>query len=180
MPTATIKSYGILTLWGLTLAGTLSVARWPGNWGHSVCGVWGCGPPLQALVACHVSWVVVLAPPALYLLSRASQREAFARALSLTSIVVLILAVTLVAIAAAHEYLTWYATASDFQKIYFWRRVGFVLITTVEVPLLEVAGLATIVLTWLHLRCRPKCDPERIERDGTTSTEAGNLEPQNV
>lgn len=180
MPIATIKSYGILTLWGLTLAGTLSVARWPGNWGHSVCGVWGCGPPLQTLVACHVSWVVVLAPPALYLLSRASQREAFARALSLTSIVVLILAVTLVAIAAAHEYLTWYATASDFQKIYFCRRVGFVLITTVEVPLLEVAGLATIVLTWLHLRCRPKCDPERIERDGTTSTEAGNLEPQNV
>ena len=51
-----------LTGWGLTLAGTLSIASLPGDWGNSICGAWGCGPPLQALVACHASWVVVLIP----------------------------------------------------------------------------------------------------------------------
>jgi hypothetical protein len=55
--------------WASALLGSLSISRLPGDWGHGICGPWGCGPPLQSLVACHVSWLVVLGPATLLLAS---------------------------------------------------------------------------------------------------------------
>lgn len=53
-----------LACWGLTVVGALKVADIPGDFGESLCGVWGCLPPRQALVAMHLLWLVLFVPPA--------------------------------------------------------------------------------------------------------------------
>ena len=48
--------------WGGACLAVLQPARWPDLFGeHSVCGPWGCGPPMSALVAVHGFWLVVFA-----------------------------------------------------------------------------------------------------------------------
>ncbi|MCA9061753.1 MAG: hypothetical protein KDA96_01760, partial [Planctomycetaceae bacterium] len=49
-------------LWAMTFWGTLQLSDAPIFQEHSVCGVWGCGPPTNALLACHLGWLVFLAP----------------------------------------------------------------------------------------------------------------------
>lgn len=39
----------LLLAWGLALFAALKLNDAPVDWGH-VCGPWGCGPPLKALV----------------------------------------------------------------------------------------------------------------------------------
>jgi hypothetical protein len=46
-----------------------------------------------------------------------------------------------------YEYLTWLPHTSDWQRPFYWHRVGFMILTTVELPLLEVAGLAFAIWT---------------------------------
>jgi len=48
--------------WWAALMGVLQLTHLPGDWGHAICGPWGCGPRLQSLVACHAFWFVVVIP----------------------------------------------------------------------------------------------------------------------
>lgn len=133
----------LFTVWGFILTGSLSIANWPGDWGHSVCGAWGCGPPLQALVACHLSWLVLLIPPGFLLIRWVSPR-----AVLLVGMTGLTLGLLTAGAIAIHEHLTWAAQVSDWQQQFYWQRVGFVILTTVEVPLLEFTCLSTAILLW--------------------------------
>lgn len=135
-----IRGAGLI-VWGVVLTGTLSVAHWSGDWGHSVCGAWGCGPPLQALVACHSSWLVVLLPIAVIV-----QKKVSAKTLRIWAAIALSLSLMSLLGVAAHEYLTWYARATEWQRPFYWWRVGFVVLTTVEVPLLQTLVLAVPLL----------------------------------
>ncbi len=144
------KTCAWLIVWGLTLAVTLSIANWPGDWEHSVCGAWGCAPPLQALVACHVAWLVVLIPPAFI-----ARRFVTTKTLKRTSASTLFFAVTGSLVIAANQYVTWLAYASEWQRQFYWQRVGFVILTTVELPILELAGLSTLILLWSSGSCSP-------------------------
>ena len=137
------KTCAWLMVWGLTLTGTLSISNWPGDWGHSVCGAWGCGPPLQALVACHVAWLVVLIPPAFI-----ARRFVTPKTLKLAAAATLLFAITCVLVIATHQYLTWLAQSSEWQRPFYCHRVGFVVLTTVELPILELAGVSTVILLW--------------------------------
>lgn len=132
-----------LIVWGLVLTGTLSMANLPGDWGHSVCGAWGCGPPLQALVACHVAWLVLLFPPVII-----ARRFVATKTLRRAAASVLLIAVAGLLAVAANQYLTWLDHVSQWQRQFYWQRVGFVILTTVELPILELAGLATLILLW--------------------------------
>lgn len=132
-----------VVVWGLVLAGTLSLASVPGDGGHAVCGAWGCGPPIQTLVACHVSWLVVLGPPVLALRGRTSPRTLRRGASGALAVAILF-----VSAIAVQEFRTWGTRASPWQGPLYWQRVGFVLLTTVEVPVLEVVGLAIAVIFW--------------------------------
>ena len=91
-------------------------------------------------MACHAAWLVVLVPLAI-LLRRCSLRTvgrvaSAGLALSMLGLVAF----------ARHESLTWFVQASDWARHYYWRRVGFVVLTSVEIPLLEVGGLALLLL----------------------------------
>lgn len=143
MSTSVVRRCLIFSVWGLVLTGSLSVADWPGDWGHSVCGAWGCGPPIQALLACHLSWLVVLGPSALLLLNRASRRVVF-----LVGTTGLTLGLLTAGAIAIHEHLNWASQVSEWQQQFYWKRVGFVILTTVEIPVLEFTGLSAAVMLW--------------------------------
>ncbi len=157
-----------LVFWGLTLTGTLSIANWPGNWGHGVCGVWGCGPPLQALVACHLSWLVVLLPVLIGVRAYASAQTA--RRVAASGIIVALLGALGFVL---HEYWTWYVPASEWLRSFFWRRVGFVILTTVEVPLLEFAGLSAILLLVAPTRLSRRMGDNRYRGSLTEPADGG-------
>jgi hypothetical protein len=137
------KTCAWLSVWGLVLTGTLSIANWPGDWGHSVCGAWGCGPPLQALVACHVAWLVVLIPTVII-----ARRFVATKTLRRAAASVLFLTVTGLLAIVVNQSLTWLAQVSEWQRQFYWQRVGFVILTAVELPILELAGLSTLILLW--------------------------------
>lgn len=143
------KSCAWLIAWGITLTGTLSIANLPGNWGNSVCGAWGCGPPLQALLACHASWLVVLVPMAVV-----ASRTLNAQSVRRGSIIGLAIATTGALVFALHDYFTWYAEASEWQRSYYAHRVGFSILTTVETPVFEIAGISAVQLFGLKRRVR--------------------------
>ncbi len=50
-------------VWGCLLLAVLQVRYLPIDSQHSVCGPWGCGPPLPPLIAYHGFWLVLLSLP---------------------------------------------------------------------------------------------------------------------
>lgn len=127
-----------MVAWSAALAATLSIAQSHGDWGHAICGPWGCGPPLQALVSCHLSWLIVLAPPAI-LLHRSGRvssgtTQRFGVLLSVASIIGLMLIVVF-------ERLTWWPMVGEWQRGYFWHRCAFEVVTMVDLPTLQLFAL---------------------------------------
>jgi hypothetical protein len=55
------------------MAGTLQLNRFPGDWGH-LCGHWGCGPSVKALIVWHLFWLVSLSLPAVLAISCMSRK----------------------------------------------------------------------------------------------------------
>ncbi len=161
MSSSLVRSCAWWIAWGLILTGTLSIANLPGDWGHSVCGVWGCGPPLQALVACHASWLVVLVPVAI-----AAPHMLPVRWVRRLAIIGLAIATASALVFAAHDYFTWYAQASEWQRSYYFHRVGFSIFTTVETPVLEIAGISAVqllgTLTQAHRSREPGSEDVRL------------------
>jgi hypothetical protein len=58
--------------WAGATFGVLALERIPGDYAHDYCGPWGCLPPVQALVAMHGFWLLLMVPLAGWLLGRAS------------------------------------------------------------------------------------------------------------
>lgn len=140
---STLLSYAVrLIAWSVLLGLALGIAQLPGDWGHGVCGAWGCGPPLQALIACHSAWLVVLLPAALWLRKGwpGSGSRTVGAALLLTAGVGL-------GWQAAEEFHVWWDVASPWRQGLFLRRVGFVVATRVELPLFELIP-AGLLLLW--------------------------------
>ena len=148
------RSVWCLVTWSIALGATLSIASWPGDWGHGVCGPWGCGPPLQALVACHAAWLVVLFPPTLWIRMRGS--FALCRRIGW-----LVLAAGVLGILglSLRESLTWLSHSDELHRSYWPQRIGFVLITLVDVPLVQLALAGVALLTKRGDRSRPFIAP---------------------
>lgn len=132
----------VAAAWAALLAIVLSIASWPGDWGHALCGPWGCGPPLQALLACHLAWLVVLVPPAMALVQspRVPRHllQHIGTALTMAGIMLLLGLI-------AHELVVWWSMSGEWQRGYFWQRCGFVLATTVDVPTVELLLVGTYI-----------------------------------
>jgi len=111
---------------------SLQLLHVPGDFSHAVCGPWGCGPPLQALVACHSFWGVALLLPAgvFHANASADRMRWVGRMLTLVSLAGLVGV-------AAWQVIDWWPAVSDWQRSYLPQRILFVLATTVEVPLLQ-------------------------------------------
>ena len=60
-----VKLVGGLVLWAAAAYGVLLVGSVPSQWldGHVICGPWGCGPTMSALVTWYGFCLVFAAPP---------------------------------------------------------------------------------------------------------------------
>lgn len=132
----------LLAAWVVTLRAVLSVSQLPGDWGHSVCGAWGCGPPLQAIVGCHGSWIVFLAAPAALIVQWATPRRVASVGKAL-----LLLGALGCLLVAAYEAVTWLPQVEAWRRAYYLQRILFVVATLVEVPIFAAMawGLALSV-----------------------------------
>lgn len=131
-----------MTVWALALLGSLSIARLPGDWGHGICGPWGCGPPLQSLVACHVSWLVALGPATAIL---ASSRWLSARVLRRAGATLALAGIIGLLAIVLHQCAFWLPIASEWQRPYFWHRCGFVIATTVDLPFVQISTIGLVL-----------------------------------
>ena len=133
-----------LIAWATALYGALSVSNLSGDWDHSVCGPWGCGPPIQALVGCHLAWIVLLSPLALSVGPMrnipAGNRLRIGKALICVSMLLL-------GGVVAYQTLAWWPNVSEWQQRFLWQRLGFVIVTTVDVPMLQIL-VAGVTVVW--------------------------------
>lgn len=148
-----------LFVWSGLLLASLSVAKLPGDWGHPICGAWGCGPPAQALAACHLAWLVVLMPPVVFVMRRSRQAQFRAGLLLTFASVALLLTVI------AYQRIVWWPEANEWQRSFFWQRCGFCLATSVDVPILQMLGLGLLLLCFAPSRRFQKESPHLDEHE---------------
>jgi hypothetical protein len=134
--------------WGLAAFGALALASLPGDFGHSLCGPWGCFPPIQALAAMHLFWVVVLLPLMGWGLAKGQSHQLRrAGGLLFFGAVLAIVAVT------GRDLLSWLPTVPPEFQVYWPRRVLYTLVTQSDVPLVQLL-LAGAICWWVGNRSR--------------------------
>jgi hypothetical protein len=143
----TLQSGLKLSIWAATLFAALSITSLSGNWGHSVCGVWGCGPPTQVLIGCHLAWLVVLVPLST-IISRFNLKDIgspqnFGKLLFITG-------ATLVVAVVLYQGATWWPMVGDRQRNYFLQRCGFVIVTSVDIPMLQLLAIGLWLMRRKH------------------------------
>lgn len=123
-----------LGAWGLAAFGALKVGDVPGDFSHGLCGVWGCLPPLQALAAMHLFWLVVLAP--LGVLGGRLLPPAVARTMGLS---VLASALLVALVWVGRDVLDWMAHMPPEYHVHAWRRALYDVAAWVDLPALQIA-----------------------------------------
>ncbi len=142
-------------LWSLSLWGSLKLSEAPILQSHNVCGIWGCGPPTNALLACHLGWMVFLAPSVPLAFRYCTQRDQW---LSVFFWVLCIAAITGVFATGFHELTTWYPNATSLARSFFLHRWIFAVVTLTDFPMVQLFlyGLAGLVWQKRTLRTNSK------------------------
>jgi len=137
--------------WGGALLGVLQLRHL--ELGHSLCGRWGCGPPLGALLAMHGFWVVLAAPGVFWLCRSLPQRRLFWAGGGLFLSGMIGLAGVLVWVT-----LTW---PEGLSLSYAWPRYRLMLLSRIELPIAQmlVAGLLIMATAMGKVPARRRCDP---------------------
>lgn len=136
-------------VWGITFWGTLRISDLSLLDSHHVCGVWGCGPPTNALLACHLGWFVFLMPIIPGLLFN---RIRFPKLTVWSPWLLISAGVAGVMAVGAWEYWVWYPEASETARRYFLHRWMFSVIILTDLPVLELPLVG--IATWLIQKLR--------------------------
>ena len=135
----------MVPVWLAGLWGSLHVHKLDLLTGHDICGRWGCGPPLEALIGYHSFWTMILVPCAVvagwYLAPSTSRRVG--------------LAVLLASIVGTVAYVSWdvfnyFVQAESTQ--YLVQRGLFTLVTTVDVPMIPTIFAGLVLTFWFGAR----------------------------
>lgn len=175
--TLTLRTGGPLVVaWGISVWLVLQLQYLPSDSLHSICGPWGCGPPLPVLVACHGFWLVILGPPLLagcYLWNPNWQLKV---GIMLASLGLL----TLIGF-GVWEATHWLQQVSEFQKQYFLQRWMFVVGTLVDVPIVETT-LCGVVLAftgwWRRRESRRSAHPASTVATDGELTDSAEIVPK--
>jgi hypothetical protein len=140
--TLKVRHLAWVLAWAGAVFGLQFLATLPGDlgealFGHSLCGPWGCLPPLQALVAMHALWVLLLIPLVLWAVRYWPPVWLWAFGAALTGLGLLGLGVV-----TGWEVQQCWLKFPDLRP-YVVQRVLYVLATMTHVPLVQVtlAGL---------------------------------------
>lgn len=121
--------------------GVLQVRHLAGDWSHALCGPWGCGPALEAVLTCHLAWLVMLTPAVLYILRRLSPGAA--RFCGWTTIVVGAMGIAGV---AAWEIVWWYPQAPEMLHRYLVQRILYQSVCLVDFPMIQLILSGAVIL----------------------------------
>ena len=138
-----------LGLWGLSSWLVLRLHDAPFAGEHSICGPWGCGPTIPALLAAHGFWLITLVPLAYWARSSLSA----SRAIVLGRILLGLSAGGITSV-AIWELAHWPTTDHAELRAYTVQHGLFALATLVEVPLTQ-GLLAGLILAWTTRRSAP-------------------------
>ncbi len=131
----------IASIWALSLYGTLQAGHWKLGQEHTLCGPWGCGPEVPALVAYHGFWTVLLLPVAVLVAQVWRDRLRVSVGLWLA-----VLGILLLLGIVGSEAISWLATAPAAMRNYVIQRCLFRLVTMPDLPLLQVTAAGAILL----------------------------------
>lgn len=138
--------------------------------GHALCGAWGCGPPLEALLAMHLFWLSFLVPPVVLVLRHWKFSN---KSMKLAGWLTIAIAV---AGLVAFLFYDWSIHHTYYEAGYWWQRYALSLASLVEVPILQtlLLGIATVA-TGKFLS--PKQAPRQVVQDPLEYTD---FAPQDV
>jgi hypothetical protein len=125
--------------WAAVVLGSLQSKLLFSGPDHLVCGPWGCGPETSALVAIHTAWLAIIGPPLVYLPLRLKLQSASIRRLSVGLFAVGLAGVLGI---VAWQWLVWLPQAGPGSKNYIWQRCGFVVVTAIDWPLIQLLVLS--------------------------------------
>ena len=126
---------------------------------HSICGAWGCGPPVESLIVWHIAvcWVLI---PAGRIAVRCCPVIRFNWVAMIAG-----LTLALLLIFVTVDTLNWWQTASSFGRQFVLRRVLFATVAYSDVP---VASLAiSVVAIWRMAGRRMTHTPETGDPETT-------------
>ena len=117
--------------WLAAAVAAVFVASIPYDPGESLCGVWGCLPPLPALVAMHLLWCVALGA-VVWTVGRR-----FPTLLRPLGLVLLLAAFVASAGLVANDLIDWlHQMPAEYRQ--FWpQRIGYRVVTLTDVPLVQ-------------------------------------------
>lgn len=128
-----------LFIWLFALYGVLQIGHTSGldahaHGGVSICGPWGCGPPVEALIGWHGFLVLLVVPPVGLLI-----RFCSAGGLKWLGIGLCASSLVMVIGVCAYQSQTWLPNIPDGQPSYFVRRCLFAIVTATDLPALPAA-----------------------------------------
>lgn len=115
----------------------VAVSMIPYDFEESICGVWGCFPPIQALISVHLLWCVALAGGFWAL------RKSIPILVRPVGILISVLATVGIAVLLGNDVPNWIEHTSKYPGAFWPKRVGFLIATETEVPLVQalLAGI---------------------------------------
>ncbi len=140
-----LRRWGLVLLWMLLLAGVLRsdpLLQKVIGANNSICGVWGCGPPInsilvwQGFIALAIVPTAVIAAKKFPITARRWGRVVLAVTLAGAAIFLLV------------NTVQWYQSTSAFAREFLVRRVLFAMVSFTDAPVIP-AVLAATVYWWL-------------------------------
>ena len=137
------RTAAVAAAWGTGCLGMLQLQNLPYDFGHGICGVWGCGPPIQALLACHGFWAVNLAT--LLWIGQQCLPTIWRRRMANFALVAAIGGLVAVAV---YQMLFWFPHVTADVRRYIVQRCLFSVAILVDAPLVQLAAFG-LVGRWL-------------------------------
>jgi hypothetical protein len=147
----------VLSVWLAALYCFLSLHRVSDDWGHDICGPWGCGPPLQALIGWHGFCLVAATLPVAFAATHWPKQH-----LRWTGVALAAAGLIGVLAIFAVQSVTAYQAVSQGQPAYLIQRWLFSLATFTSVPLVPMILAGGVLMI---------AGKKRTPAEGTSSTE---------
>ncbi|QVL31589.1 hypothetical protein KIH39_22525 [Telmatocola sphagniphila] len=119
--------------WLTAAVSSLYISDIPYDFGEELCGVWGCFPPLQSLIAMHAFWLIALLALVWVVHFRSSR---FLRPLAAAFLAVGCFGAFGL---AGKDLIRWCQSVSVEDQQYWPKRVGYILATSTDLPFVELA-----------------------------------------
>jgi hypothetical protein len=143
-------------LWTGLAYGVLRIGTLPGEFGHGLCGPWGCLPPIQALGSLHALWLLVLIPAAwaLFALHVSPKRIAW------LGLSLFLLGLGGLSLLGGWEAWRWLRdTHAEFHR-YTLHRVLYVLACRYEFPVIQCIAVGLVTWGLARRRASGKLEPK--------------------